>query len=173
MSYYEIIPDSDTFHSLLLRNRKDNEIYYAFDGRSLADSWKPLPVKIYRAEKEGDFPQLVLHIPVFSPKALKVLSPLIEGTAEVLPLDCPNREFYAINVLAVLDCLDVERSEIVKISTGKIMDILRYTFVPDRIGDANIFKVRELPLRNVFVSERFKSAVENSGLEGIKFSKVD
>ena len=173
MSFYTIVPDSDTYDSLVLRSPANYESYYAFEGRRLADSWKPLPVKIYKAKKRGNFPQLVLHIPVFDAKALEILRPVIEPNAEVLPLDCPDGQYYAINGLAVLDCLDAQRSEIVRISTGRIMDILKYVFLPERIGDANIFKVCEMPLRKVFVSELFKSTVEENGLKGLNFVKID
>ena len=143
MSIYVIVPDSDIYHSLLLGDSDDWDVFHQFDGRKFIDSWRPVPVRIYRSHKSGDFPSLVSHVPVFSRRALHALSPLIGDSIEALPLQNSVEELYAINVLAVVDCMDYSRAELKYFSDGEIMDIIRYAFKPDCIKGKHIFKVRE------------------------------
>jgi hypothetical protein len=172
MSYYKYIPDSDRYDSLVLHDSKQWELFNQFDGRSLAASWLPVEVRIHRSKERGDFPSLASHVPVFTVKAFNTLRTLICPNVEVLPIKCNRYVFCALNVLDVLDVLDTTRSDIVRFSSGEIMDIEKYAFFEDRLRGKHLFKIRELPLSNVFVSEEFKNEVENQALRGLIFGPV-
>ena len=56
--------------------------------------------------REGDLIPLILN-----KKAVDTLDDLIEGQVEILPLKHPSENYYAINVINVLDCIDYENAE--------------------------------------------------------------
>jgi hypothetical protein len=172
MAVYVIKPDSDTFDSIMPVRSDDWDIFAEFDGRRLADSWKPVACRIYRVGRSGDFPSLLNHVPVFSERAWQALEPLLRGYVEALPLETEEGRFLAINVLELLDCLDETRSEVERLPDGHIIFIDRYVFREDCLGDTPMFKLPQLSLTQVLVSERFKSAVEEHGLEGLIFQRA-
>lgn len=172
MGFYIAIPDSDEFDSLVTVNPEDWDVFERFNGRPLASSWVPVPVKIYPGKRRGDFPSLISYVPVFSEKALQILEPLVGSSIEALPLQCKKGSFYAINVLDLAAALDLERSEIVRFSDGGIMDVERHVLKEDLLAGKNIFKLAEMPRDRVFVSEAFKKSVEENGLKGLIFRPV-
>lgn len=169
---YIITPDSDTFDSLIPADSNNWELFDKFQGDRLADSWKPVSVKIIEAKKAADFPSLANHVPVFSVRAWNLLKPLIGDVVEALPLKCTKREYYAINVLNLLDILDQSRSEITWLPSGGIMFIDKYVFKKGCILDQPIFKLKEIPLKKPFVSNEFKNLVIKQNLEGLIFEKI-
>jgi hypothetical protein len=172
MSVYKLVPDSDVYDSLLYDSPDSLEVNLRFDGRTLAQVWTPLRVVVYSVGRPGDFPSWSSHIPVFSERAWRILEPLIETSVEALPLACAGGPFVAINVTDVADCLDPGRAEIKRFSTGEVMDVKSYAFKEGCLGARNIFKIPEALLNDVFVSENFKRAVEDAGLEGLIFRQV-
>lgn len=173
MTIYRIVPDSDTYHSLSIIDSEHVEIFRQFTGKSLAHSWFPVQVRIFRAKKSGDFPSLLSHVPIFSERALQILRPLISNSLEALPLKCDFGKFYAANILDVVDCLDDSLANIERFSSGRIMAIERYAFKEDCIEGKHIFKIPETALQDVLVSDNFKSLVEENGLLGLEFKQVD
>ena len=112
-------------------------------------------------------------IPVFDKKALDILLPMVENEIEVLPLLCEEREFFAINVIKVLDCVDYDKSKYRTFRDGKrIMAFEKYTFKLDDIKGSNIFKIIDEPRRKPFVSDEFRDKVLETGLTGFKFKLV-
>jgi len=170
--HFLIIPDSDIYNSLVPSNPEDWSIFDLFIGNSLADTWHPVNVEILKAKKVGDFPSLANHVPVFSVRALQVLRPLLGECIEALPLACKSHNFYAINVLEVLNCLDKGKSEITWLPSGGVMFIDRYVFKKSCIGEQHIFKLVEKVLGKPIVSETFKKIVEQANLEGLIFEEI-
>ena len=165
MTIYKYICDSDTYHSLILDKSETYNLFDQFNGTSIIKSWISVTVHIYRTKLAGDFPHLTSHVPVFSQRAVDVLSPLLEGNVEVLPIECPDykkKRFFAIHVLELLDCLDYLRSTITRFPSGGIMFIDRYVFKPDIVQDKHIFRILEAPLKGVFVSQKFRDIVEEN-----------
>ena len=172
MTLYRIVPDSDTCHSLSIIDSEHVEMFRQFTGNSLAHSWFPVPVRIFRAEKSGDFPSLLSHVPIFSERALQILMPLISNSFEALPLKCDFGKFYAANVLDVVDCLDHSLANIERFSSGRIMAIKRYAFKEGCIQGKHIFKIPETAGQDVLVSDKFKSLIEENSLLGLHFKQV-
>jgi hypothetical protein len=172
MSIYKLVPDSDSYDNLLYDSPDCLEVSLQFDGRSLARSWTPLHLQVYPVGRSGDFPSLSSHIPIFSKKAWSVLEPLIGTSVEALPLAGPAGLFIAVNVTDIADCLDHARSSINRFSDGRVMWVDSHAFKEGCLGARNIFKIPEALLNDVFVSENFKRAVEDAGLEGLIFRRV-
>ncbi len=80
--------------------------------------------------------------------------------------------FWAVNVLEVLDCLDHSLSEFEYLASGNLKHITRYVFKPNCIENKPIFKIPERKGKQIFVSDEFKALVENNGLKGLTFKKV-
>jgi hypothetical protein len=118
--------------------------------------------------RDGDFSEY--HgVLALSARAIAVLSPLISGAAELLPLQCPEGDFHLLNVVQVLDCLDHERANITYWEDGTIRSVGQFAFHPGCLDDKHIFK---LPLYNysrIYVSQLFKDSVAQFALKGLRF----
>jgi DNA-directed RNA polymerase subunit RPC12/RpoP len=151
------------------------ERYRAFDGTPLPEDFPPLRVEPQEeAQPWSDLPGLASHIPVFGPRAVAALEDLLAGNGELLPLVCPTcpEPFRAFNVTRLVDALDVERSEVKRFRSGRIMRILRYHFHEERLEGLTLFKIREEPLKAAFVSRDFVRRVVEEGLLGFHFEWV-
>ena len=172
MAVFVYTPDSDTHDSLVLPNSRDYDRLNLFTGKELAKAWRPLSVRVVKGKKRSDFPSLASHVPVFTRRALDTLYPLVAPHIEALPLKSTKGEFFAINVLLVTECLDLSRSEVKFFSSGGIMRIARYAFDMECVRGQDMFKLRQVPLYEVYVSDEFKRQVEGAGLQGLIFRKV-
>jgi hypothetical protein len=169
---YIYSPIPDVYDSVVLAKRNDWRFFDQFTGKPFGNAWKPIRVRLFKSKKRGDFPMLSSHVPVFSERAWKALESLVSRSGEALPLDAGSETLYAINVLAVLDCLDMTRSDVDRYPSGGISYINRYAFKPGWEPKDNIFKVRGAELKEVLVSEAFKNQVEQDGLQGLAFRSV-
>lgn len=179
---WRIVPASNMYRSLSQVDFPGNylELLEAFkSGGPIDDLWVPLSVHLFEdageeAKPLGDFPSLFAGVPpVFSKRAIKVLNPLIGDSIEVLPLVGLEGNFSVINVIDVIDCLDRQRSEYVRFENSeKIMYIEHYVFQEDCVENKHIFRIPEEIVSAVFVSDAFKTLVEQNRLEGLIFKKV-
>ncbi len=153
------------------------EIVINFDGRSLISGWEPLEYTKYKAHKDlplSDKPSAGPNFPIVSLKAVKYLKEVLGENVEILPVYIDEQEFFLINKLEVLDCLDYEKSEIEYFSgePKRIMEIVKYSFIEQKLKGKNIFRIKEQKKTGPFVTDKFKEAVEKSGLEGFEFREV-
>lgn len=151
------------------------EKIHSFDGRKLKANWEPLPVRRMEPKKKlalSDAPGFI--IPVFSKRALDILYPLIQNSAEDLKLLFSEGEYYAINVTKILNVVDYSKSIYKMYSDGsRIMQFQKYSFrICDDLLKNDIFKIIDEPRRRPFVSDRFKQTVERNNLTGFKFQLV-
>ncbi|WP_053600437.1 imm11 family protein [Bacillus sp. FJAT-18017] len=149
-----------------------------FRGKPMEDIWETPQVRIYKKGKKSDFPSGLLSVPILSEKAVEVLSGLLTDKAELLPLmTTENEKYYAVNVLNVLDCIDGEQSEATRLPDNQILTYKKYAFLAEIAEGQDIFKIvdhEEKFLINspVFVSDRFRDRVLQSGLKGFDFIEV-
>ena len=73
---------------------------------------------------KGDYPFLVLGLPVFSRRAIEALGDLLEGNGEILPTTCEGDEIFFFNVTRVIDALDESDSEVIGFDGSS--EIMRY-----------------------------------------------
>ncbi|CVK19389.1 imm11 family protein [Sporomusa sphaeroides] len=172
MKIWHLIADVDNFENLTTLKQEDWE-KLRFDGKKLIDTWTPLAVRVIKDSKKSDTPGLSSGAPVLSLKAISILKDLIDDVVEVLPLVCSGGEYYIINVLDVVDCIDYERADFERYkSSGRIMLFNRYAFKPECVKGKHLFKIVDEPVRRPFVSDEFRNRVIESGLEGFKFEQV-
>ena len=162
--------DVDSYENLTWKKEVDINYIQSFDGTKKKADWIPAKIKRMYDREFSNTPGLSPHIPVFDEKAVDVLGDLIAGNAEILPLDCHEGTFYAINVINVMDCIDYEKSIYKTFSDGKrIMRFTKYVFDKRKVEGVNIFKVKDQTLKRPFVSEEFRKRVVDSKLKGFKF----
>ena len=173
MKVYKLDFEVNKYENFIPEIPFDWETIQSFDGRKQADCWKRIKVHCMDPDKGlplGDAPGFSL-LPVFSRKALDCLLPLIQNHVEILPLDF-EKEFFAINVITVLDCIDYDRSIYNMFSDGKrIMAFKKYAFTSE-INGSPIFKTIDENRRRGFVSEEFKRIVEANKLKGFDLKLV-
>lgn len=171
MNIFYPIPDSDEYDRLYCPNKEDRGILGELRFSSQPNhSWESLPVEIDPAGKSGDFPSISGHQLVFSQRAWQVLKPIVEKSAEALPLICASGNYFVINVFDIVDCLDLSNAQVSRFSDGRLMRIKSYAFKEGCIGDRNIFKLPQPS--DVLVTQTFKDVVEKNDLEGLIFRKV-
>ncbi len=125
-----------------------------------------------KSKRLRDFVSWMLSAPVVSEKAVKVLEPLIGTFCEILPLiELRGKNYYALNVLKLVDCLDLASSDIhyADDNPSHILRIRRYKFLEEKIpADIPIFKIPE-DIGSVFVTRLFIDIVIANKLHGAAF----
>ena len=137
-------------------------------------TWKPVSVEWALGTKRRlicDFPIFYSIVRCFSRRALEALSPYTEGALEALPLDGLDDAYVAIHCIRWLD----RAASFTGVDQDKI-SIFSFNFVPrlnaGAVAGHDVFGVPELRTK-LFVSERFKDAVERNGLIGLQFREVE
>ncbi len=104
------------------------------------------------------------------------MRPEIAEVVHALPLKVEWEEMVILWVPAVIDCLDLARSEFelmdefAGIVPDNIAAIDPYSFA--RVPDEPLFRPREMPLE-LMCTERFRRLVDAHGLTGLDFSDRD
>lgn len=183
---WKYTPDADQYYNLTL-------IDYERDGWFLHENLRidalpePYPKLAVRYETEskelsslqrrlarqgklnkGDFPSFFAIGVIFSEKALQVLSPLIQNSIQVIPLQCEEGRFDLIHVSDVVDCLDLERSVVDYILGGDLIShVEHYEFKDlELLEGKGIFTIQGLRA-STFVTDAFKALVEEHDLRGL------
>jgi hypothetical protein len=140
-----------------------------FNGVPMADGWVPPPVEIgCHSKPVRDFVGWMLTAPVVSERAKSVLERKLGPSVEWLPLlKLKKQSLYAVNVLRVIDCLDIERTNVGYASNNshEIVWMSQFHFFADKIpGDTWIFKVPQWG--SVFVTRSFVEELVHHELSG-------
>jgi hypothetical protein len=169
----------DGFEWVLPIDDRDFEVFGEFDdGMPRGSTWRPVRVRLLH-EDEGqgpfetsDLPWLGDDVLVLRSRAVDSLATALRDAGELLPLACDEAELWVLNPLSIVDALDESGSDIVRFSTGRVMTVDRWSFDPDRLGSAGIFKVPQLMRGPLLFSESFVESVAAAGLRGIEFNEV-
>ena len=168
---YKLRPDgSEPFRAVTLKDRsKIHEFKQQFEGRRLAASWQPVRARVVEDPRATHADYRELLAPTFSARAVEVLGDMLERCGEILPLDCEGGDYVIYNVLALSDALDVEASEVERYGRESgPMAVRRAVFRGDLLKEP-IFKVREEPFVQVYVTDEFVDRVVGAGLTGFDF----
>ncbi len=154
----------DTSHAIELLNRP------------LRYSWKNVDLKLFQYEGEGQKPladfMSGFDVPAVSAKAEKIFRSILNQQVEFLPLRTEIGDYFALNV-KFIDCLDVVHSAIERAeNNGSIIGVDNYAFFPDRLVDINMFRIPQLGLSRLFVSDLFKEVYEENQLTGLIFYRT-
>lgn len=137
------------------------------------DGWRPIGI-VWVPETMGrsvcDFPIFYSIVRCFSHRAIEALLPYIKGALEVLPLDGLDDAYAGVHCIRWVEgAADLEGVDQSRIS------IHSSAFVPklhaQSVAGLDVFGVPEM-ITKLFVSERFKNAVESAKLAGLEFREV-
>lgn len=175
---FQLETNSSDYEVLALRDDGDwASLRGCFSGEKMSESWVPLDVEILVEEndqkaKKNDIPSLSPGIPVFTKRAADALGTLLTSNGELLPLGSPVGEYYAFNVTNIIDALNVERSDVKRFGSGKIMRVNKYEFFREKVVGEVIFKIPQLRRSHIFVTDVFLNAVQKMDLHGIVLKEV-
>ena len=175
LKIWKLQADANHFNNFTLIDNSEWGILInldSFSGLPMIQKWKPFKVKVLKQRKEGDMQAFLGGVPVFSQKAVDKLRDFFHDNTELLPLDYNKGQYYALNILNILDCIHYENAEFTTFSDGKIMRFEKYAFQKSKILDEHFFKIVDEPRGFSFVSDAFKAKVIDSGLSGFLFSEV-
>jgi hypothetical protein len=107
---------------------KEKSQYFpdGFNGKFL-HSWGEVEIT-FQNKKIRDSISSLSELPVFSEKALKVLTPFFENHIQVLPLKNPNLSYCAINVTNIIDAINHNVSDLEKLPDGRTIQIKNHVF---------------------------------------------
>ncbi|MFG0312567.1 MAG: imm11 family protein [Phycisphaerales bacterium] len=174
---YRLRADAERFSWLGVERSEMRPLALILEGNSLRDRWVP-PIVSRIVDDElpqgelGDYPFLE-GAPALSKRAVDALLDVLAESAEFLPLNCDAGEYYVMNITRVVDALDEAASELKRFeSSGRVMEVMRHVFVPERLTGYAIFKIPQTPRAPVFVTEDFRRRVLAAGLAGFRFDLV-
>jgi hypothetical protein len=175
---YELVPESDNWDTFLVeldaeRPAWDYDVFLdGFKGESMADHWQPVPMDRQEQERATmgvpDFPLVanVVNTEIISERAAALLDPLIGRHIELLPMASDEGQFFAMNVVTVVDVLDEELSEGNWYGPGRMSVIRR--FVMRSSADHALPPVFKIPQSGrTFITDEFLAAVREHGLTGL------
>jgi hypothetical protein len=120
----------------------------------------------------ADCIHLASTLPVFSRRAVEATRDLLGNNTELVELEWRGLGLVAVNVTEIRDALDVERSEVVRFSSGRVMRVVKYEFFADRLRGASIFRLPELARSDLHVTDDFVTRVSECRLTGFEFTPV-
>jgi hypothetical protein len=173
MKVWRVFPDL-TLPGLVFKNEAEIKVLRRVPpGTRFEDLWTPIGVENLENEALCDIPYLTTGFLVFSSRALQALLPLIQDEIEALPLVDLPEQFYLINMLQILDCLDMTRSEPIYFRDGLgIRGVKKFVFREECIEGKHVFKLSIWPRADVFVSDAFRAITENTQLKGLRLEEV-
>lgn len=176
MNIWKLGFEVDLYDNLIARPEMGVNEFQSFDGRSKKNQWTSKVLTRMEPEKNlllSNAPGFFSHIPVFDKKAVDILNKYLKHTAEILPVYSKDGEFYIINIINVLDCIDYKKSKYRMFpNSDRIMIFQSYAFIEERLRGTDIFKIKDEPRRSAFVTDNFKNCVLENELSGFKFQLV-
>jgi hypothetical protein len=172
---YEIYHSEECL-SFFLANENEQQqfdkLYESYWGQPLGDRWKTFhlrPSDYYSHFPMGDFPHFFADVLLFSTRAKVILQDMMAPSGEFLEMKYGNESVYAFNVTNFINVLDENKSEVKRFkSSGRIMSIEKYEFIPHLLENQVIFKIPQAKGR-IFVTDKFVQRVNEHGLVGLEF----
>ena len=159
------------------------EMTIDFDGTKQGDLWWTRKMtRLCRDDGNfnpvGDYTTLIgSGVMILEEQAVKKLKKVLKNV-EILPLDCDFGNYFAINILTVLDCLDYEKSSYETIDMEKpdgrpfIITVDEFSLKEKVIKGHKLFKIYDIAKGLMFVNEEFVEAVKSQGITGFQFNLV-
>lgn len=183
--FWDVLADTNTYRvfATSLSHEEYTHLRRVLEkGEPLGEAWNPLSLRLWEGDKGykrkekrkpiADFTKITL-MPLVSLRGREKIAPLVGDQVEFLPFETPVGPYYGLHVKYV-DCLDVSRVEGERFDDGRIMavGIEKYAFRWEKLKDIHIFRLPELGLSRLFVSDEFKWVVEENNLTGMLFYPV-
>lgn len=146
----------------------------SFRGASLPPDWKLPKLRVSNPKLPlNDFVMGHPDAPFVSERAKSALEPIVGDAVQFKSIgQILKREYHVLNVVAVIDCLNEEKSRIVRSRDGRILSLRQAVFDQSQLSHAVIFKVPQDNGR-IFVTDRFVEVVIGHRLTGVGFELSD
>ena len=148
------------------------------DGERKSSDWWRRKIVRFGELPLGDYiSHLVGDAIILTYDAIQKLQTVL-GENEILPLECDFGDYWAVNVLNVLDCIDYDKADYKLFPNQRegerprIMRFRKYAFLPERLSDCHIFKIIDEPKSSIFVDEVFVNEVSKQYITGFSFNLV-
>lgn len=137
-------------------------------GRPLKSTW----IKRHLSVISGVQCNIISYQPgavVCDEVAKSKLEKFVGDEVEFLPVELGiEGEFYFINVINIIDCLNKEESKFKLFSDGSVMKIQEYVFFEERLENVYLFKIPETAMKEILCTEKFRRLINDLGLSGGK-----
>lgn len=151
------------------------------EGRSIASQWVPPPVYVYDPRmKHGDVWSITDLVGGFAltGRGRELLDDAL-WSAELLVLPVEGEQFWVVNPLTIVDCIDSERSQFWPPEDG-LPAVVKYPVLSsDRISTVPLFRLPRPHGFEIFCSEGvepdhvgFRELVAERGVEGLVFEEM-
>lgn len=150
--------------------KSDKKFGHGWESINLA-LWEGEYPKKEKKKPLADFMNSGLIIDAVSQHGKDILEPLVGEQVEFLPLETPFTPYYGLHVKHV-NCLDLSKISAKYFSDGRVMRVEQYAFYWEKLEGIHIFRLPELGLSRLFVSDEFKQIVEENALTGLMFYPV-
>jgi hypothetical protein len=176
MNVYLLRADSNRYRGLIMTVGDLYEFVHRFDGKPMRHPWSDAQVEWDPERlsfKKGDFPSLIPNVPVFTSRAATALEDLLVPNGELLPVTIGGEGYFLYNATRVVDALDELNSEIIRFpGKSKVLNIESHSFLEERVAGLAIFKIPQVVIMDVFVTDVFVERVRAAKLKGFDFPLV-
>lgn len=184
MKIFQIHNDNN-YWSLLPAQREEFVKLKMFQLDRMSDAWPDLSFYVrdpVRTER-GNFFNLSLGCLAYDKMVFRSdLEEIFERSGEVLnaTFDGSDEKFYVFNPTACYNCLDRKNTQARWTPDGTVpIQVQKYSFHVDRIGDCDLFKIPEIKRVGLFAlvgrddpEDGFYAQYHALGFTGLKFEEV-
>lgn len=129
---------------------------------------RPLHMLRTEPKKHPDFFEIEdTDVIAISQNAVDALQPFLKKI-ELLLIITDAGNYYAMNVLCFVDCIEKNKSEYVSTSDGTIVTYTSLEFDKNKVKGYSIFRIPQLPYK-IFVSSDIEDICEQEELKGLEF----
>lgn len=174
-------------NSVLLAGKSTipQDVFYCTPEKKAAH-WNPPTIKWFDDDgrnldkyKDPDISSISVGSYILSPRAAKLLRPVVSDVAELLPISFQGETWYFMNVFNRIDAVDKAKSRYKIYSSGRVGPVEKIVFSPEKIPHAKLFTIPESPARLLYAEhypdpapQTFKNVVEQNKLFGIVIEKM-
>ena len=182
-SYFLLTDLSDEYRTFIQVYKLKKDAWKESVSRNSYDSphgkypqqFVPIELKLekWRGKPIGDITAGLSPFFVFSDSAVEHLMSLLCAGGDFLETNFDSKGFKGYRVTKFLDknVLDMNFVSLKQYENGLFL-IGDPFFIYEKIKEFDIFMLKEIPLK-VFVSSKFKEAIEKNNLKGFNFKKVN
>lgn len=170
MDVYKLKADLDKAGLLDPVDEEEFDWLREHDGRPFGSAWRPLPVvgvvdRDYPEPPSLDAAPMSVYLAV-SPQAVAALADLVEGFAEILPLDSDPPGYHLLHPTRVVDALDEHASEVNRLPSGRVSKVHRWVLRRGLLEGVPIFHLPQHVHSAAYVTDVFAARVAEAGLTG-------
>ncbi len=176
---WEIVSNTNAFRSFTFSDTKQLlSIEEKLDqGMFTLSDWFPIRVELFEDELNeeknkgvSDFMQLPGY--TLNKKAKELYEELVSETVMFLPIITPVGEYWTMNIKHV-NCLDLIKSEFKRFPNGRILRVIKHSFVNEIVRNLLIFRIPEMGGKALYVTEKFKEIYDKNELTGLIFLPIE